>query len=225
MIFGNINTNKKDIPVNKKVILDLCGGSGSWTYFYKKAGYDVKIITLPENDVRKWSPSISESIYGIVAAPPCESFSRFKQFHNGKKVNFSMTEETGLEIVDACLRIIKTTQPVFWALENPHGGLVNYLGKPQLIFNPYEYGDYWTKPTCIWGDFVVPKKLYTKVDCPKLDLYVRPNRKMPSIAMFHKSAVNKIPQFEPFHKYIKSDYDIRSITPPGFAKAFFEVNP
>jgi hypothetical protein len=49
-------------------------------------------------------------------------------------------------------------------------------------------------------------------------------RKFPSIAMFHKSAINKIPQFEPFKDYIKTDYDLRAITPPGFAKAFFDVN-
>jgi hypothetical protein len=225
MIFGNINTNRKNIPNNKKIILDLCGGSGSWSYFYEKAGYDVRIITLPENDVRTYTPPSTEAIYGILAAPPCESFSKFKQFHNNQKVKFSMTQETGCEIVNACLDIIHNTHPVFWALENPKGELSSFIGQPRFVFNPYEFGDYWTKPTCLWGDFVLPRKLYTKDTCPKMDLYIRPMRKMPSIAMFHKSAINKIPQFKPFQDHIKTDYDLRAITPPGFAKAFFEANP
>ena len=31
-----------------KIILDLCGGTGSWSRPYKEAGYDVRLITLPE---------------------------------------------------------------------------------------------------------------------------------------------------------------------------------
>lgn len=41
----------------KKIILDLCGGSGSWSKPYKDAGYDVRLITLPEIDVKDYNPS------------------------------------------------------------------------------------------------------------------------------------------------------------------------
>ncbi len=34
-----------------KIILDLCGGTGSWARPYLEAGYDVKTITIPEHDV------------------------------------------------------------------------------------------------------------------------------------------------------------------------------
>lgn len=34
-----------------KIILDLCGGTGSWSKPYKEAGYDVRVITLPEYDL------------------------------------------------------------------------------------------------------------------------------------------------------------------------------
>lgn len=30
-----------------KIILDLCGGTGSWSKPYRDAGYDVRLITLP----------------------------------------------------------------------------------------------------------------------------------------------------------------------------------
>lgn len=207
-----------------KIILDLCGGSGSWAKPYKDAGYEVHTITLPENDVRtfKWD---GPQVYGIVAAPPCESFSNARRGH--VVYNQSMDLGTGLSIVKSCIRIIEECKPTFWALENPAtGNLEDYLGKPQMVFQPYEYGDGWAKKTAIWGKFNIPPKIYTAKNRPPAlpGLYVRPGRGYPSLAFQHKSAVEHIPQFAPFKNYIKTDYDLRSITPPAFAKAFFEVN-
>ena len=51
-----------------KIILDLCGGTGSWSHPYKDAGYDVRVITLPE-DIRFSKPC--KNVHGILAAPPC----------------------------------------------------------------------------------------------------------------------------------------------------------
>lgn len=51
-----------------KIILDLCGGTGSWSKPYRDAGYDVQVITLPEYDVLTYQSP--ENIYGILAAPP-----------------------------------------------------------------------------------------------------------------------------------------------------------
>ena len=39
----------------EKIILDLCGGTGAWSKPYREAGYDVRLITLPE-DVRVYIP-------------------------------------------------------------------------------------------------------------------------------------------------------------------------
>ena len=36
---------------SRKIILDLCGGTGSWSAPYKENGYDVRVITLPEYDL------------------------------------------------------------------------------------------------------------------------------------------------------------------------------
>lgn len=38
------------------IILDLCGGSGSWSRPFAMAGYDVRLITLPTHDVLNYSP-------------------------------------------------------------------------------------------------------------------------------------------------------------------------
>lgn len=224
----------------RKIILDLCGGTGSWSRPYAKhpEEYDVRVITLPEYDVREYVPP--ESVYGILAAPPCTEFS----FANCTAEKRTRDIEKGLEIVDACLNIIaKCLQSYdgleFWALENPVGYLRNYMtGRCYQIggyldctfnrhtFQPWQYGDYWTKKTDIYGDFYMPFPRYEKPeDIPegaKLDLYTRKGRKMPSLAFQHVSAWEKIPQFSYYRP--KTDAEFRAMTPPGFAEAFYYMN-
>ena len=141
-------------------------------------------ITLPDYDVREYEPP--ENVYGIFAAPPCTEFSVL----NCKAEARKRDEDAGMEIVNACLRIIEKCKPVWWALENPRGYLRKYLGKPRLTFQPWEYGDTWTKATDIWGEFETPRKLYMDWDhVPyKLPLYTRPNRNKPNFAFLHKNS-------------------------------------
>jgi hypothetical protein len=105
-------------------------------------------------------------------------------------------------IVIACLRIIAITQPVFWCLENPVGKLSRWMGKPQLKFNPCDYGDPYTKKTYLWGKFNMPVRY--PVD--------------PVRSCSQGSWIQTLGG--------KSDRtkELRSITPPGFARAFFEAN-
>jgi hypothetical protein len=198
---------------HNKIILDLCGGSGSWGKPYQDAGYDVRLITLPHNDVLFYEPP--EEAYGILAAPPCTEFS----IVNRREKN---TEE-GMIIVNVCLEIIERCNPVFWALENPTGLLRNHIGKPRYTFQPWWFGDPWTKKTDIWGNFNIPEiEYFDWGDVPKLPLYIRPTRDKPSMACLHKSAQVDIPQLQGFAA--PADRDFRAITPPGFAKAFFTAN-
>ena len=137
---------------DRRIILDLCGGTGSWSKPYQEAGYDVRIITLPDYDVRTYIPP--NNVYGIFAAPPCTEFSLL----NCKAEPRKRYEAAGMEIVNACLQIINQCNPHFWALENPRGHLRKYLGMPKLNFQPWFYGDPWTKATDIWGNFNIPKR-------------------------------------------------------------------
>ena len=185
-----------------KIILDLCGGTGAWSESYKKAGYDVRIVD-PNNggvDVRLFKIP-SESIHGILAAPPCTFFCRARMCR-GRPTDEQFKE--GLIVVDACLRIITVTQPKWWVLENPQGYLKNWLGEPALKFDPCHYGDPWTKRTWLWGNFIHPAQNVVK----PIGNWV--NSRTSSPLGNSGIAKNKIE---------------RSITPPGFAKAFFEANP
>ncbi len=199
-----------------KIILDLCGGTGAWSKPYKENGYDVRIITLPENDVRTYVPPILT--YGILCAPPCVDFSIVKNN------NLTRDMAIAMDIVNACVRIIFQCRVRFWALENPTGLLRNYLKKPRFNFHPWEFGDPWTKKTDIWGKFEIPQTYYQRwTDVPKNEkLYIRPGRNKPSIACLHMSAMKDIEWMEGFKA--DNDASFRAITPQGFAQAFYEAN-
>lgn len=200
-----------------RIILDLCGGTGSWSRPWKEAGYDVRNITLPEYDVLTYIPP--KEVYGILAAPPCTEFSVL----NCVAAPRERDEKSGMEIVNACLRIIGMCRWKFWAMENPRGHLRKYLGKPKLTFQPWWYGDPWTKCTDIWGEFSLPEVKFKRwEDVPKLPLYSRPGRDKPNFAYLHKSAWKNIPQLA-WHQP-ETDAEFRAMTPPGFAKAFCEAN-
>lgn len=201
---------------NKKIILDLCGGTGSWSKPYVDAGYDVRLVTLPDFDVRTYKPP--KNVYGILAAPPCTEFSIAKN-HNIKR-----DLKLGMDIVNACLRIIRESKPTFFAIENPAGLLGKFLGHAQFSFQPWEFGDGWSKRTLIWGEFNKPVKKFKKwEDVPKIKgLYYRPGRKTASLAFQHLSHKKLIKVFDPFD--VDSDASMRAITSPAFAKAFYKVN-
>jgi len=187
-----------------KIILDLCGGTGAWSAPYAQAGYDCRLVTLPAQDVRTYEPP--PDVHGILAAPPCTDFAvSGAQYWLLKDMDNRTIDSMG--IVMACLRIIAVAQPAWWALENPVGKLGRWLGKPQLIFNPCDYGDPYTKRTCLWGQFNLPIKNPVE---PGYVTAANGDRYAPQIMRTGgKSARTK---------------EIRSITPPRFARAFFEAN-
>lgn len=201
-----------------KIILDLCGGTGSWSRPYREAGYDVRVITLPDYDLFTYEPP--KNVYGILAAPTCTHFSLART--NAKETR-NLRE--AMRLVRRCLHIVweqqydlpsknsKVTTLKFWALENPRGFLRYYLGNPPLEFSPYEYGDNYKKRTHIWGNFNIPIKTPTKCNSNKFDA----------------TLLEDLPQLPEGFEYKKGcGLDLRqvrrSITPQGFAKAFFEAN-
>jgi hypothetical protein len=81
---------------------------------------------------------------------------------------------------------------------NSAGKLSRYLGPPRMTFQPNQYGDDYTKFTCLWGDFNTPTKT-----------------PVPATA---GSKMHFLPPSE-------DRAALRSVTPAGFSAAFFEANP
>jgi hypothetical protein len=134
-------------------------------------------------------------VWGVLAAPVCTVFSYARNRYEPTEAEYLHA----LSLVDACVRIAwahRQHGARWWALENPRNKLRRYLGPARLEFYQWEYGDPGHKPTCIWGDFVAPMKQ------PK------PRTKQ---STFRTQYENARPE--------------DAITPPGFARAFFEVNP
>jgi hypothetical protein len=177
-----------------QVILSLCDGRGSWSQPYVDADYDVIRVDLTMGQDVRLMRFPAKPVHGILAAPPCTVSA-----NSGNRWPRSEGELLhGLSVVDACLRIIIVTRPVWWALENPPGKFNSYLGPPRLTFQPNDYGDDYTKQTNVWGDFTIP----ARCPCPP-------------------TAGSKMHRLSPSPERAA----LRSVTPAGFARAFFEANP
>lgn len=202
----------------KKIIIHACADTGSDSFPYKQAGYNVILVG---SDIGVENFSYQGEVHGIFANPVCTEFSTARS--NGKARN----PDEGMFLVEHCMRIIEECKPTFWVIENPAKGVLkDYLGKPTYEYEPWWYGSPWTKRTALWGKFNIPERLYTSwKDVPKLDgLYQRPGRGKPSLAFMHKSHYHKIPEFQCLPEP-QSDMEFRSLCSQGFAKAFYEANP
>lgn len=189
----------------------------------------MRVLTLSQYDIERWReyPELvdlirNNKVYGILAAPPCTMFSVIRNdLRSGTPRDF----RKGMRTVQACLDIIHEClyHPVykyqnrlkFWALENPRGHLTRFLGKPAFVFDPYEYGDPYTKRTCLWGVFNEPKKKPVR---PLKGNFVQ------QTTLFRHLKVHQIPAGYQKITKIPLDTIIRSITPEGFARAFYEAN-
>lgn len=216
---------------SKKIILDLCGGTGAWSKPYKDAGYDVRVITLPDHDVtnvglydndihflgktRDKDIKISiKDVYGILSAPPCTKFSRAAW--NLKKKDRDFVE--GMKCVKACLDIIWRVQEnaaplAFWVMENPQGYLYNFMGMPYFTFQPWQFGqtDFRaTKRTGLWGYFNPPVKSVRKRTIP----FISPRT----------SKRNKVDKKRENYAWYKASAEDRAKTCEHFSNAFFKAN-
>lgn len=223
-----------------RTILSFCDYTGNWSRPYADAGYDVRCIDLKNGggDVRLFE-HVGHPVHGILAAPPCTAFAGSgAQYWLAKDASGETIE--GLSIVDACLRAVAIYRPAWWALENPVGRLRRWLGPPRLMFHPWEYArdsfayecgcgysfpenlgkygcpncegdhtaelvnpDAYTKKTLLWGSFTEPTR--------------RPSE--PVRVCSQGSWVQRLGGKSERTK------ELRSATPMGFARAFFEANP
>jgi hypothetical protein len=97
-----------------------------------------------------------------------------------------------------CVDIVKTLECP-WMIENPVSTISSYWRKPDYTFHPWEYGDPYSKKTCLWvgNGFVMPEK-------------------MPVIP-WEGSKMHRLPPTQ-------DRAHLRSLTPAGFARAVFKTH-
>lgn len=211
--------------MNNKIILDLCGGTGSWSKPYKNAGYEVVNITLPEYDIL-WTGIFkgelrfgtdkgleklviqTKDVYGILAAPPCTMFSLARTTAKEPR-----NLDKAMEVVHGCLRVIWECEKYglkFWAMENPKGLLRKFMGKPAFEFDASEFGEGYNKHTDLWGYFNPPSKIKAYTRFLSTD---KNTRVLPPIPEGYLRDPN-----------MRQDAIRRSITPDSFANAFSKAN-
>ena len=176
------------------LILSLCDYTGAWSQPYEDDGYEVVRIDLAHGQDVRLLELPDKPVHGVLAAPPCTMFANSGA--RWQRTEAQMLD--ALSVVDACCRIILAARPSWWVLENPSGKLSRYLGPPRWTFNPNDYGDDYTKFTCLWGNFTPPMKV-----------------PVPATA---GSKMHRLPPSP-------DRAALRSVTPAGFAAAFFEANP
>jgi hypothetical protein len=184
-----------------KIILDLCGGTGSWSKPYLDAEYKVYNITLSEYDLldeKTVKHCIGLNPYGILFAVECTPWANSGACWFDKRTSREIFYYSQLLVKG--LRIIMESNPKFWCIENPVGKMRNFLGDPVMTFNPCDYGDAYKKRTLLWGKF---------------NSNLKKNEVDPIIpSPFHQNLGGKSARTKM----------LRSMTPQGFAKAFYEVN-
>jgi len=206
-----------EIPVSKRLIISIYDFTGNWVKPYINAGYPVMLWDKKvEGDILEgfsWLlTQIEETglqVYGILGACPCNDFasSGARWFEGKDKPTpgyepFDNTTELSIALVQIVLHLVDLLKPKFWVIENPVGRIerLNEELKPyrNYSFDPHDFGEPYPKKTILWGEFN-----NNLVKTPVLPLY--------------KEYIHNQPPGE-------KRAEIRSATPAGFAKAFFQAN-
>lgn len=206
----------------RKVLISLYDLTGNASRPYERAGWKVYRIDIQAGvDILEWDYNIpiKESDHslpevGIIAMQPCTCYAISGNRHKAKRL---ITGE-----FDASQRLVARTKEIidyydslrlliFWQLENPMTDIHKknpWIGPVRHKFNPCDYAGYldnpeqeaYNKQTWLFGKFNVPVK--KRVEPIEKDSPIWKNFGGRSIET--KNA--------------------RSVTPNGFAQAFFEVN-
>ena len=183
------------------VLLSLFDYSGNWSRPYREAGYEV--IQLDKKlgiDLLYWDYTQIHKPSKVLIAMPCTDYALSGAKHFARK-DADGTTEKSQEIMRKVKEILDYFQPDIWCLENPMTRIHKlnpWLGEVKFKFNPYDFEDGCQKQTWLFGKFNIPVKTPGK----NQGNWMYTN-------LGGKSERTK---------------ELRSITPLGFAYAFYEAN-
>jgi hypothetical protein len=219
---------------NHRLIISLYDFSTAWPSHYISAGYpvicwDYKIEGCILQHFDRLLSDIYDAIeagmipWGLLAAPPCTDISKAGAWTWPRKdaemapapyAPWTQTEYS-IALVEIVLHLVQLFPWKWWVIENPPGRMERLVPEMaffrQMMFNPFEYGDAYTKKTVLWGSF--NPNLPRKPVLPELVRIKGGGRYYYASPMWAKTGGKS-----------ERTKTIRSKTPAGFAKAFFEAN-
>jgi len=211
--------------MRNRILISLFDRTGNWSRPYSENGWTVINIDIQNGiDILTWNyknwyqnqindNSVMPEVI-VLSAQPCDVFALCGNKHKEKRkasgefdLGMKLVEKTK-EIIDFFddLRVLKC-----FAIENPMSDIHTHnawMGKPKQKFNPCDFAGYdpvpensqYNKKTWLWGNF---NTMETK--------YLEPKFK-------------ESPIWKNFGGRSLATKNARSITPLGFAYAFYESN-
>ncbi len=224
--------------LKKNVVVSLFDLTGVMVEPWLNSGYDCYIVDI-QHPMGIHQDKQRPNLYRIGAdlrngwLPPAEIVGRiafvaaFPECTNVAVSGAAHFINKGPRALSLSLDLFATSKEIGeWAgapyfIENPISTFSSYCGKPNYIFNPYEYGGYLPvndrHPR--WPDYIAPRDAYPKKTC----LWTGGGFVMPD-----KKVVDPEEGFSRQHKMLGGKSlktkNIRSATPRGFAIAVFEAN-
>ena len=210
---------------SERVVLSLFDLSGKWAEPWARAGYQVYTFDIQDDwwyedpqtgemlragDVHNFSHDFfnemfgyfeGADVYAILAACPCTDFAVSGARHFAAKDVDGRTVAS-VNLVQQTLAVIEYFKPAIWAIENPVGRIEKLGNLPpwRLSFDPYHFGEDYTKRTLLWGRF-------------NADLPIAPCEPTEGSKMHKKYGGKSM-----------ATKNARSVTPEGFSYAFFMAN-
>lgn len=200
------------------LLISLYDRTGNQSRPYKEAGWEViKIDIQCGQDILQWPFRNNPALRGydkiiVIAAQPCNDYAVSGAKHFAAKDEDGRTR-TSQMLVEATRDIIEYTNPWVWQIENPKTRIHKlnpWIGqRPKFVFNPCDFAgwhpedpeaDRYNKETWLFGKFNDPVK-------KRMEPIYKENPGWKNLG--GKSIETK---------------NARSVTPLGFAYAFFDAN-
>jgi hypothetical protein len=210
--------------MKEQVCIFLCDRTGNMAKPWAEAGYTCYCVDLQHlvrkakivqqgqgkiiytyGDARYWTPPDNVEIIFVACFPVCTDMagSGAQDYSNAKgrtpKKGIPQLMD-GLMLFNSCYQVAKWSGAPF-VIENPVGVIPTHFRKPDYYFQPWQFGDLYTKKTALWtgNGFIMPKAEF-----------IYPP----------EGTTQKIWLASPG----EDRADIRAETPEGFARAVFESN-
>lgn len=225
----------------KNVVVSLFDYTGIMVEPWRKAGYLCVIVDLqhPEGwhinhniprllrvgcDLRNGFPAwpnagtfSNDNVAMVIGFPECTNVAVSGAKHFLKKGPRALA--LSLDLFATCREFGELTGAPYM-IENPVSTFSTYIGKPDYIFDPYEYGGYLPPDDChpLYPEYIPPRDAYTKKTCLWTgNGFIMPEKR--PVPLLGENHIHK----KLGGKSLKTK-NIRSATPRGFSQAVFEAN-